>query len=64
MGNQTKRLLFLTDVEKVDAKLVAVAISQATVSIELSDRIGFDLDKVEFTIEKDGEVLRFRLVDP
>lgn len=65
MGNQTKVIQLLTDVEKIDAKLFAIALAQAAITIELADRIGFDLDGVEFTVQTaSGQVLRFKLADP
>lgn len=59
----TKGIVFLSDVEKVDAKLMAIALAQAAITIELSGRIGFDLDNVEFMVQRRAEVLRFRLQD-
>ena len=59
----TKGIAFLTLVEDVDAKLVAVALAQAAVAVELADRIAFDLDGVEFRMMKGKQVVAFRLVD-
>lgn len=63
MASPVKGILFLSDVEKTDAKLVAVALAQAALTVELSDRIGFDLDDVEFTMSKGGQMVRFKLTD-
>lgn len=59
----TKGISFLTPVEEVDAKLVAVALVQAAVTVELADRIAFNLEGVEFRMMKGKQVIAFRLVD-
>ena len=59
----TKGISFLTPVEAADAKLVAVALAQAAITVELADRIGFDLDGVEFRVSKGAQSVALRLVD-
>lgn len=63
MSSERKGIALLSDVEKCDAKLFAVALANAAVTIELANRIGLDLDGLEFMVTRGKEEVRFRLVD-
>lgn len=60
----TKGIVFLTDMTKVDAKLVAVAVSNAAQTLHLAETIGLLVDeRLEFTLQRGDEVLRYKLVE-